>query len=95
MDSASQFALSIGDQVKVCPRRNRIASSTPISIQFSSRLVVSKLIFPLWRLGARKARLSPGTRLGDVAEIEHGLSGAVIAEKNQLAWILIKYLSAQ
>jgi hypothetical protein len=34
----------------VLERRNRIASSAPISIQFSSRLIVSKLIVSL--LGA-------------------------------------------
>jgi hypothetical protein len=47
---------------KVLESRNTIASSAPNSIQFSSRLVVSKLIFASWRLGPQKgtAFWSPG-----------------------------------
>src|SRR5205807_2068527 len=51
---SSRCVLAISS--KVLERRNRIASNAPISIQFSNRLIVSKLICPSLRLGPRKAQ---------------------------------------
>jgi hypothetical protein len=54
MDRSSQLALGTGDQVKSVGKAAQVASRAPNSIQFSSRLIVSKLIFASWRLGLQK-----------------------------------------
>ena len=79
MDRSFELALRIGDQLKSVARRNRIASSAPISNQFSSRLIVSKLIFRSW-CSVPEGRLSLVTRLGD-DEIGTGLSGRAVVAK--------------
>jgi hypothetical protein len=46
MDSASQLALRIGDQVKSAGKAEQDRQQRPISIQLSKRLIVSKLTLP-------------------------------------------------
>jgi hypothetical protein len=54
MDRSSKLALGIGDQIKSAGKAEQDREQRPNSIQFSSKLIVSKLIFPSWLLGPQK-----------------------------------------
>jgi hypothetical protein len=47
MDSPPEFALRTGDEVKSATKAGKDRKQRPSSNQFSSKLIVSNLIFPL------------------------------------------------
>jgi len=89
---SSRCVLAISS--KVLERRNRIASNAPISIQFSSRLTVSKLISLSLALCLRKA--SPlSARRGRCERTFARRACADPVWPRNPAWIQIKCLSTQ
>ena len=89
---SSRCVLAISS--KVLERRNRIASNAPISIQFSSRLIVSKLISLSLALCLRKASPLIARR----GRCERTFARRACADPvwpRNLAWIQIKCRSTQ
>ncbi|SRR5260370_372785 len=72
IDCSSKLGLRVGDQLKSVAEAEQDRQKRPSSVQFSSRLTVSKRIYPSLALRPRKTRPFVA-RLGDPIEVEYGL----------------------